>query len=111
MLNPDGTVQSQGAGYGVIRDKDGTVLLTYNGSSKCKSIMFQELSGILEGLKAAEMINIRQIEINSDSKRAVNIINSIEPTPWLCMNMLEAIKRKMSKFEKVETSHIFREMN
>ncbi|KAF9617063.1 hypothetical protein IFM89_033168 [Coptis chinensis] len=78
VLNPNGTLQPHCAGYGgVIRDKDGNALLTYNDSSKYRSILFQELLGIMEGIMAASMIGIRQLEINSDFKRAISILKGL----------------------------------
>ncbi|KAF9586921.1 hypothetical protein IFM89_039793 [Coptis chinensis] len=56
----------------------------------------------MEGLKAARMIGNDQIEINSDSKRAINILNGKELTPWLCFNVTKTIRQQIRKFQKVE---------
>ncbi|KAF5204880.1 hypothetical protein FRX31_005533 [Thalictrum thalictroides] len=54
MLNTDGAVNSNGAGIGgILRNQLGEVLCCFTGSSPIRSVMWQELSAIFEGLQLA----------------------------------------------------------
>ncbi|KAF5187699.1 Perakine reductase [Thalictrum thalictroides] len=53
-LNCDGALNLEGVGYGgLIRDKDGHVLLAYLGNSHSKSVIMQELYAIRYGMKGS----------------------------------------------------------
>ncbi|KAF9614903.1 hypothetical protein IFM89_021260 [Coptis chinensis] len=75
MLNTDGSVQENGNGFGgVIRDIMGNVSLAYAGSSSKPSVIYQELFAIAKGLQHTKEKGIINLEVNSDSAGAINII-------------------------------------
>ncbi|KAF9602414.1 hypothetical protein IFM89_027543 [Coptis chinensis] len=112
MLNTDGTLQAGLAGYGgLFRDAEGRVLLIYKGGSRKRSILLLELLGIEAGLSIAVTMGIHSLQVNSDSERAVNIVNGTEDAPWYCLNVLQAIKAHKMTFTSLEVTHIYREGN
>ncbi|KAF9594838.1 hypothetical protein IFM89_034821 [Coptis chinensis] len=111
MLNVDGSLQHMASFGGTIRDEEGNVTLMYAGASRKRSILFLELMGIAEGLKAAKMEGIKHLVVNSDSQRAVSIINEEEPTPWYCLNLMCGIRAYKMSFISVSVQHILKEGN
>ncbi|KAL5710581.1 hypothetical protein ACHQM5_021126 [Ranunculus cassubicifolius] len=80
-------------GYGgTIRNVDGDVLLAYNGSEGKKTVIEQQLLGILRGIQGCRLIEERKVEVAADSLRAIHIIKEEERCPWHCRNILAAIK-------------------
>ncbi|KAF9599570.1 hypothetical protein IFM89_039386 [Coptis chinensis] len=83
MLNTDGSVQQNGTGYGgTIRDGLGNVVHAYAGCSTRNSVIHQEIEAIVVGLKQAQEMGIENLEVNSDSLGAINILKGSERCPW-----------------------------
>ncbi|KAF9600947.1 hypothetical protein IFM89_014074 [Coptis chinensis] len=112
MLNTDGSVQENGNGYGgTIHDGLGFVVRAYAGCSSKNSIIYQEIQAIAVGLKQPQELGIENLEVNSDSLGAINILNGNERCPWYCSNMVAYIRCLTSSIVKCSFSHIFREGN
>ncbi|KAF9609801.1 hypothetical protein IFM89_018598 [Coptis chinensis] len=76
--------------------------------SKHRSVLIQEMQGIEAGLQAAKSLT-QHLIVNSDSARAINIINGIESTPWYCQYLLPTIKGHCGSFRSIVFQHIYRE--
>ncbi|KAF9609803.1 hypothetical protein IFM89_018600 [Coptis chinensis] len=66
------------------------------------------MQGIEAGLQAAKSLT-QHLIVNSDSARAINIINGIESTPWNCQYLLPTIKGHCGSFRSIVFQHIYRE--
>ncbi|KAF9619683.1 hypothetical protein IFM89_008360 [Coptis chinensis] len=61
-LNSDASVTDDHARTGgIIRDCNGDVLLAYSGSGGTRSVLYQELKAIYDGLLGCEILQKRQI--------------------------------------------------
>ncbi|KAF9610157.1 hypothetical protein IFM89_020289 [Coptis chinensis] len=75
MLNTDGSVQQNGSGYGgTIRDGLGNVVRAYAGCFRQGTSPYIEIQAIAVGLKQAQEMGIENLEVNSDSLGAINIL-------------------------------------
>ncbi|KAF9596832.1 hypothetical protein IFM89_013880 [Coptis chinensis] len=74
--------QSLGTGYGgVIQDGHGTVIEAYSGSGGIQLVIFQELKAIEIGLIRCHELEVQDIEMESDSLWAIQIIKNVVDTP------------------------------
>ncbi|KAF9620342.1 hypothetical protein IFM89_011077, partial [Coptis chinensis] len=74
-LNTNGAVSDDQCGTGgTIRDCEGNVTMCFSGSGGIKSVLFQELKAILQGLYDCQSINILKVEVASDSLRSIKIL-------------------------------------
>ncbi|KAF9590903.1 hypothetical protein IFM89_000159 [Coptis chinensis] len=75
-LSTDGGVNGRGVGYGgIIRNNNGDTIVAYVGSSLNKSVIFQELSTIHQGLSTCLQLNIVKVTVASDSLQSIQAIN------------------------------------
>ncbi|KAF9598545.1 hypothetical protein IFM89_028077 [Coptis chinensis] len=72
---------SRSGSGGVIRDHNGDVVLAYSGSGGMRSVLFQELKAILQGLNGCLSCQITRISVASDSLRAIMILIGREEAP------------------------------
>ncbi|KAL5706481.1 hypothetical protein ACHQM5_024641 [Ranunculus cassubicifolius] len=90
-LNTDGSLSSTFQGYGgLIRDSRGDVKMVYRGSSSMRSILYQEMAGIEQGLKVCAEMQFPKVEVASDSLRAVNVILGKEKVHWEFIKLVMA---------------------
>ncbi|KAF9598440.1 hypothetical protein IFM89_027873 [Coptis chinensis] len=69
--------------YGdVARDENGEVLFAYTGSRGARSVMYQELKAIEQGLHKCKDFLVRKLVVVSDSLKAINALNSKENASW-----------------------------
>ncbi|KAF9622225.1 hypothetical protein IFM89_030083 [Coptis chinensis] len=73
--------------------------------------IYQEIQAIAAGLKQAQEMGIENLEVNSDSLGAINILKGSERSPWYCANTVACIRSITRSFVKCSFSHIFREEN
>ncbi|KAH7840307.1 hypothetical protein Vadar_015416 [Vaccinium darrowii] len=85
-MNTDGSVINSKDGFGgragfggVIRDEKGFCILCFYGKLRddC-SIVEAERWAICKGLKIIQGLNLREVEIESDSKEAINLIKNVK---------------------------------
>lgn len=76
-VNSDGAFNqgTRRAGVGgLIRDEDGRILVSYQNYLGKSSILLAELYGIWKGLELCKAKNYLQVEVESDSKVALDLI-------------------------------------
>ncbi|KAF9605374.1 hypothetical protein IFM89_016927 [Coptis chinensis] len=74
-LNIDGSLSDSRTGSGrTIHDCFGEVLLAFTSSGGMKSVIFQEMKAIYEGLRGCEMLQKSKIIVASDFMRAIHIL-------------------------------------
>ncbi|KAM5549769.1 hypothetical protein ABKV19_000934 [Rosa sericea] len=113
-LNVDGTRSNQsgfiGAG-GVIRDHNGDWLSGFSINLGVGQIINAEARGMLSGLKLASDLNIRKLEVESDSAIFVKLLIDGCPISHPLGNIINSCRHLINGFEDVRIRHIFRECN
>ncbi|KAF5206094.1 hypothetical protein FRX31_004312 [Thalictrum thalictroides] len=112
MINTDGSVNQQGAGFGgLIRNCLGEKLLGYIGSCTVSSVTYQELQAIAKGLVGADLLGLQEVTIASDTLGSINAIMKHEKPHWYCEDLVAEIQMRAHHFRSVGFKHIFRETN
>ncbi|OVA10948.1 Ribonuclease H domain [Macleaya cordata] len=112
MINTDGSLSSDHAGYGAIaRDGEGTPILAVVGSVRPESVITHELQGIAAGLTMAVNHNFRRICIGTDSKVACSYFSSSRNPPWRLLPLWHRIKRLCGSLESFRICHVLRQAN
>lgn len=112
-LNVDGTHSSKGLSGcgGIVRDDKGTCI---GGFLKCIGYciaLLAELWSIHIGLKRVTDIGYSRVVVESNSRKAVELIMQEATKGTIAGNLVMQIKRQMSSFEVVEIIHNFRKTN
>ncbi|CAI0557845.1 unnamed protein product [Linum tenue] len=110
-FNTDGSVVGgNAAAGGVIRREDGRMLRAFSGNLGEGSITRAELAGIAFGLKAAWEIGLRQVQVQTDSHIAIQLIGGAgERHPHLAL--VSEVRRLLALDWQVEVVHVFWEGN
>ncbi|CAN1188305.1 Putative ribonuclease H protein At1g65750 [Linum perenne] len=112
-LNLDGSVvQRRAAAGGIVRDNEGRGLLAYSMNLGICSITRAELRGALEGIKRAWEAGYQRVEIQSDSKAAIDILidNSAVISHSHAMEVLE-FRDWLRRDWEIKIRHVYREAN
>ncbi|CAN1188297.1 Putative ribonuclease H protein At1g65750 [Linum perenne] len=109
----DGSVvQRRAAAGGIVRDNEGRGLLAYSMNLGICSITRAELRGALEGIKRAWEAGYQRVEIQSDSKAAIDILidNSAVISHSHAMEVLE-FRDWLRRDWEIKIRHVYREAN
>ncbi|CAN1127155.1 Putative ribonuclease H protein At1g65750 [Linum perenne] len=113
-LNSDGSLYTnpnRAAAGGVIRDDNGRFVSAFSMNLGSCSVMRTELRGIVEGMKRAWNIGIRNLRIQSDSEAAVKMLT----TPGYSSNQHESLIQQFAELSsrnwRLSIHHIYREAN
>ncbi|KAF7842625.1 hypothetical protein G2W53_004923 [Senna tora] len=112
--NTDGSVlegRDTAACGGVIRDCSGTFLLGYSRNLGSCSILWAELRGILEGLNLLWASGFRNVDVESDSKASINMIDQGVPSTHPCAALVYRIREVRDRGWDVRFRHVYREAN
>lgn len=96
---------------GILRDEDGRIIQCFQLSIGSSSIMYAEIFSIWKGLTICANFNETQVEVESDSKIAIDLITQ----PGVCGNWkLDILYTKMNLLTQnvnVHFTHFYREGN
>ncbi|XP_021826059.1 uncharacterized protein LOC110766949 [Prunus avium] len=96
---------------GVLRDTNGGWLKGYSVNLGIGSVLEAELWGIFWGLSLAWDSGFRTVEVESDSKVAVTLINTLTSSTHPFFSIINCCKLKMGADWNCSVRHIFREQN
>ncbi|XP_057831440.1 uncharacterized protein LOC131042138 [Cryptomeria japonica] len=99
------------AGGGVIRDQLGDMIAAYAGNLSESSVTQAKGMALLWGLKMANDIGIKHLEIEGDSKVIIDSIKGKALARWKVEPILRDIRQLLVKMEDFTIDHIFREGN
>ncbi|KAF5195300.1 Serine/threonine-protein kinase/endoribonuclease IRE1 [Thalictrum thalictroides] len=112
MLNTDGRLTKERGSYaGILRQRDGSVVMAYHGGSKTTYIGAIEIEAIQKGLEVALELKIKNIHVRTDSMEVVNCILGICTPTWRTKAMVNSINVKIGTMEGFNIKHTFRESN
>lgn len=74
-------------------------------------ILQAEAWALIEGLKGAAHLGIKNIEIEGDNLDVINAVYSVWQVPWKFNNIVCDIGVQLSRFAEWRVSHCFREAN
>ncbi|KAF7817047.1 putative transcription factor C2H2 family [Senna tora] len=111
-LNTDGSINKENAGFGgLLRDHKGEPLCAFVSKVPQGDIFLVELWAIWRGLVLALGLGIKVIWVESDSMSVVKTINKEQPPCLRACSCIRYIRKLLSKFEKYQVSHTWRETN
>ncbi|PIA60058.1 hypothetical protein AQUCO_00400735v1 [Aquilegia coerulea] len=111
-LNTDGSLKKTRAGYGgLLRSNEGRVIECFTAQCKCKSVLELELLAIQKGIELSIKEGYAQLEVASDSLKAIQIIKKKARCPAHCRNTVQEIWDAQNHFEEVTFTHAYRETN
>ncbi|CAN1195843.1 Putative ribonuclease H protein At1g65750 [Linum perenne] len=113
-LNMDGSVlqpQSQAAGGGIVRDSHENKIAAFLANFGRCSIMQAELRAAALGLETAWDSGCRKVNIQLDSKAAIDAINGDPSSAGRHCQTLQRIRNLCNREWEVVVTHIFREGN
>ncbi|XP_057844863.2 uncharacterized protein LOC131054375 [Cryptomeria japonica] len=111
-LDFDGSAQSNcQAGGGVIRDHLGNTVAAYADNLRNNTVTQAEGMALLWGLKMANSIEIKYLEIEGDSQIIVDYVKGNTSAVWRVEPILRDIRCLMVKMEDFSIRHIFKEGN
>ncbi|CAL9002606.1 unnamed protein product [Prunus brigantina] len=113
-INSDGSrnnTTGQIGAAGVLRDATGAWLKGYSVNLGIGSVLEAELWGIFWGLSLAWDSGFRTVEVESDSKAAVTLLNSLTTSTHPLFSIINCCKLKMSADWSCSVRHILREQN
>ncbi|CAN1732114.1 Putative ribonuclease H protein At1g65750, partial [Linum perenne] len=113
-VNMDGSVlqpQSQAAGGGIVRDSHGNKIAAFSANFGRCSIMRVELRAAALGLETAWDSGCRKVNIQLDSKAAIDAINGDPSSAGRHCQTLQRIRNLCNREWEVVVTHIFREGN
>ena len=113
-LNSDGASfgnPSKAGGGGIIRDSQGAWVRGYARSIRFTSSIITELWVLRDGLKLADHMGIRQLEVELDAKVIVGLLKSNFTPNFAYVPLLSYCRYLLGKLPQVRVSHVFREAN
>ncbi|XP_059078044.1 uncharacterized protein LOC131876621 [Cryptomeria japonica] len=111
-LNFDGSAQCNcQAGGGVIRDHLGNMVAAYAGNLRDNTVTQAKGMALLWGLKMANSIGIKHLEIEGDSQINIDSTKGNTSAGWRVKPILRDIRCFLVKMEDFTICHIFREGN
>ncbi|XP_059065557.1 uncharacterized protein LOC131857295 [Cryptomeria japonica] len=111
-LNFDGSAQRNcQVGGGIIRDHLGNMVVAYAGNLRDNTVTQAEGMALLWGLKMANSIGIKHLEIKGDSQIIIDSIKGNAFAGWRVEPILRDIGCFLVKMEDFTICHIFREGN
>ncbi|XP_026459646.1 uncharacterized protein LOC113360345 [Papaver somniferum] len=113
MINTDGSMTDNGAGFGaIIKDSLGDQLIAATGGSHPISVSAHEMQGVELGLKIALKIEAQRIHLCIDSMSTCLLLKNHDPKPpWDTIQIWRRVKMLLSKFASVKISHCYKESN
>ncbi|CAN1181294.1 Putative ribonuclease H protein At1g65750 [Linum perenne] len=114
-LNSDGSVlghRGRSAAGGLIRDSSGNCLQAFTMNLGVCTITRAEICGVLEGVRRAWEAGYRKLEIQMDSKVAVEILlnANLATSPQFTLETLE-FREWLQRDWVVKVKHVYREAN
>lgn len=73
-----------------VRDEYGQVRMAVHGASEYEDINCVEVNAMEEGIKMAVMLGCEKVIVQSDSRNAVEYVNSGEP-PWKIRSLIKIL--------------------
>ncbi|KAJ9186725.1 hypothetical protein P3X46_002268 [Hevea brasiliensis] len=113
-LNTDGSLPNSGGiacGGGLIRDSNGRWIKGFKAVFGKTSVLGVELWSILEGMKLAKSLGLKDINAESDNLIAVQILAGVLQPPGVVLSVISAIQFLLTPDWKVTFSHVLREAN
>ncbi|XP_059073486.1 uncharacterized protein LOC131874228 [Cryptomeria japonica] len=111
-LNFDGSAQNaRQAGGGIICDHLGNTVAAYVGNLKNHTIIQVEGMALLWGLKFANSIGIKQLEIEGDSQIILETVSGRSTAGWKVDSILRDVRILMANLDGFTIRHVFREKN
>ena len=111
-LNFDGAAKrGLGAARGVLRDKNGDVLLVYAGKVGNGSNNVAEAMALLWGLQLSRERQIMELTIEGDSKLVIDLVKGEAKLGWKIRNIILDIKKILNEMKMAHLQHIYREGN
>ena len=111
-MNFDGAAKGgQGAARGVLRDRNGDVLLVYAGQVGIGRNNVVEATALLWGLQLSRERNILELTIEGDSKLVIDLVKGEAKSGWRIRNIILDIKYILEEMRMVHLQHIYREGN
>ncbi|OVA12668.1 Ribonuclease H domain [Macleaya cordata] len=112
MINTDGSLLSEVAGYGaIIRDESGTALVAVVGRSQPKTVILHELQSLEAGLCLAASHGFRRFHVGTDSKIIVSCVTRVVDPPWIAIPIMRSIHRMIKAPDFFKIQHIYRDTN
>ncbi|KAF2318593.1 hypothetical protein GH714_009221 [Hevea brasiliensis] len=113
-LNTDGSLPNLGGiacGGGLIRDSNGRWIKGFKAVFEKTSVLGAELWSILEGMKLAKSLGLKDIIVESDNLIAVQILTRVLQPPGAVLSVVSAIQFILTPDWKVTFSHVLRDAN
>ena len=113
-LNSDGASfgnPGKARGGGIIRNSQGAWVRGYARSFGFTSSIIAELWALRDGLKLADHMGIRQLEVELDAKVIVGLLNSNKNPNSAYAPLLFDCRYLLGKLPQVRVPHVFREAN
>ena len=113
-LNFDGASfgnPGKAVGGGIIRDSQGILVKGYARSIGFTSSIIFELWALRDGLRLADQIGIKQLEVELDAKVIAGLLNSKKNPISAYAPLLFDCTYLLDKFPQVRVIHVFREVN
>lgn len=112
-VNVDGARNNQGLSGcgGIIRDASRRWIIDFTKFVGCGSVLNAELWGIFEGINMALQQGFMHVEVESDSKKAVDILCRSGEQCYGSANLVHRIRELITKFTSYNLKHVFREAN
>ncbi|XP_077249457.1 uncharacterized protein LOC143888964 [Tasmannia lanceolata] len=110
-LNTDASLVDEGGGIGgILRNKDGEIILVFSKFTDGDEIFALEIQAICEGVAVEKYLGITSLWIEADSSFAVNSFNKRSLPPW---KKIPSIQRAWTNLAgmKWRITHIWREDN
>ncbi|KAF2289288.1 hypothetical protein GH714_034137 [Hevea brasiliensis] len=113
-LNTDGSLPNSGGiacGGGLIRDSNGRWIKGFKVVFGKTLVLGAELWSILEGMKLAKSLGLKDIIVESDNLIAVQILTRVLQPPGAVLLVVSAIQFILTPDWKVTFSHVLRDAN
>lgn len=113
-LNVDGSCSSAtglaGCG-GLLRDQAGNWMTGFQYRIGCCSPEVAEAWGILQGLRLASRMGVRNLIVECDSKHIIDLLRSSARGYGNVCNIMERCRTKANSFQQIVFLHVYREHN
>ncbi|XP_043710563.1 uncharacterized protein LOC122659524 [Telopea speciosissima] len=98
-MNCDASIRDNLGGYGAIgHNMADHVVFALAGALEDSNIVRVELRAIMSGLKMASALHISQVQVQSDSLMAVQMVLGRVQTSWYVANLVEDIRALRNGF-------------
>ena len=111
IIGYSGRKGGHGAAGGVLRDRNGDMLLVYAGKVGNGSNNVAEAMALLWGLQLSKERHILELTIEGDSKLVIDLVKGEARPGWKIRNIILDIKRILEEMRMVHLHHIYREGN